>query len=216
MKKYTKLVLVYLRNKYGILIDQKVNIDSLRGVWNSFKQIISKKVKLMDDEMDKLQGKVITEGNVVNKKIKEAKKEWTTMKDSGFVLPSEQQDAHCTGIPNIQEILSYLNLMVQRSNKLEDDWKRVCKAKELLDIDLYELDALDDFEETIKDYKEVWGGLSQIWAKVMEIGETLFTAMNPKKVKELIRGISEEFQALPAKFKQYDAFEDMRVKVFKF
>ena len=146
----------------------------------------------MDDEMDKLQGKVIAEENVVNKKIEEAKYEWSTMKDSGFVLPSEQQDAQGTWMPNIQGVLSYLNLIEQRSNKLKDDWKRVCKAKELLDIDLYELDALDDFEDTIKDYKEVWGGLSQIWAKVMEIGDTLLTATNPMNVKESLRGISEE------------------------
>ena len=39
----------------------------------------------------------------------------------GFVLPSKQQDAQGTGIPNILEILSYLNLIVQRSNKLEGD-----------------------------------------------------------------------------------------------
>jgi len=119
-------------------------------------------------------------------------------------------------MPNIQGILSYLNLMEQKSNKLKADWKRVCKAKELLDMELSDPDALDDFELTIKDYKEVWGSLSQIWAKVVEIGETLFTAMNPKKVKESLRGISEEFQELPAKFKQYDAFEDMRAKASKF
>ena len=83
-------------------------------------------------------------------------------------------------------------------------------------MDLSDPDALDDFEETIKDFKEVLRGLSQIWSRVMEIGETLFTAMNPKKVKESLRGISEEFQALPANFKQYDAFEDLRVKVSKF
>ena len=83
-------------------------------------------------------------------------------------------------------------------------------------MDLSDPDALDDFEETIKDYKEVLRGLSQIWWKVMKIGETLFTAMNPKKVKRSLRGISEEFQALPAKFKQYDVFEEMRVKLSKF
>ena len=73
--------------------------------------------------MDKLQGKVIAEEIVVNKKIEEAKKEWTTMKDSGFVLPSEQQDAQGTGMLNIQGVLSNLNLMEQRSNKLKGDWK---------------------------------------------------------------------------------------------
>ena len=77
----------------------------------------------MEDEIDRLQGKVITEGNLVNKKIEESKKEWTTMKDSGFVLPSEQQDAQGTGMLNIQGVLSNLNLMEQRSNKLKGDWK---------------------------------------------------------------------------------------------
>ena len=205
-----------LKKKYMITLDQKVNIDSLKGAWNNFKQILAKKVKLMEDEMDRLQGKVIAEEAVVNKKVEEAKKEWTAMKESGFVLPSDQQEAQNSWMPNIQGILSYLNMMEQKSNKLKADWKRVCKAKELLDMELSDPDALDDFELTIKDYKEVWGSLSQIWAKVVEIGETLFTAMNPKKVKESLRGISEEFQELPAKFKQYDAFEDMRAKASKF
>ena len=103
----------------------------------------------MEDEIDRLQGKVITEGNLVNKKIEEAKKEWTIMNDSKCVLPSEKQDAQGTEMPNIQGILSYLNLMEQRSNKLKGDWKRVCKANEQLHIDPSNPDALDYFEETI-------------------------------------------------------------------
>lgn len=170
----------------------------------------------MDDEMDRLREKVINEETVVKKKVEEAKKEWLQMKEAGFIQASEQKEGEDDGLPNIQAILNFLSIMEGKSTKLKNDWKRVCKAKELLDMELSDPEALDGFEETIKDHKEVWTALSKIWTQVMEIGEIQFAALNPKKVKESLRSISEEFLELPTKYKQYDAYEDIRGRVSKF
>jgi dynein heavy chain 1, cytosolic len=170
----------------------------------------------MNDEMDRLREKVIAEEKVVAKKIEETKKEWLSMKEQGFVQVKEEQEGEEAGLPKIQEILNFLSIMEGKSSKLKNDWKRVCKAKELLDMDISDPDALDDFESAITDNKEVWTALGKIWNEVMEIGETLFTAINPKKIKESLRGITEEFLELPPKFKQYDAYEDIRARVSKF
>lgn len=205
-----------LKKKYNIQGEHKLNIDNVRGAWNNFKQILAKKVKLMDEEMGRLKEKVLSEETVVKKKIEEAKKEWVTMKEAGFVQTSEEKETQEEGIPDIQAILNFLNIMEGKATKLKNDWKRVCKAKELLDMELSDPEALDGFEETIKDHKEVYGYLNKIWTQVMEIGETLFTAINPKKVKENLRGISEEFLELPTKYKQYDAYEDMKARVGRF
>jgi len=205
-----------LKKKYPIQNSEPLNIENLRGAWNNFKQILAKKVKLMEDEMDRLREKVFAEESVVNKKIEEAKKEWVTMKEQGFMQQNEEQEVQESGLPNIQAILNFLSVMESKGTKLKNDWKRVCKAKELLEMDLSDPEALDGFEETISDHKDVWTALSKIWNKVMDIGETLFTAINPKKIKEELRGISEEFSELPSKLKQYDAYEDIRGRVAKF
>ena len=204
-----------LKKKYSIQTPHKLNIDNVRGAWSNFKQILAKKVKLMDEEMDRLREKVISEEKVVNKKVEETKKEWVAMKDQGFVQVEEGQEQE-SGIPDISGILNFLSIMEGKATKLKNDWKRVCKAKELLDMDLSDPEAMDGFEETIKDHKNVWGALSKIWNEVLEIGETLFTSLNPKKIKESLRNIFEEFLEMPTKYKQYDAYEDMKARVSRF
>ena len=204
-----------LKKKYPIQMKNTLNIDNLRGAWGNFKQILAKKVKLMDDEMDRLREKVISEEKVVNKKIEETKKEWIIMKEQRFIHDEEGQDVD-NSFPDIQNILNFLSIIEGKAIKLKNDWKRVCKAKELLDMDLSDPEALDGFEETIRDHKNVWAALSKIWNQVLEIGDTLFAALNPKKIKENLRSIFDDFIEMPTKYKQYDAFEDIKSKVSKF
>jgi dynein heavy chain 1 len=205
-----------LKKNYPIQTEFALNIDNVNGAWNTFKQVLQKKIKLMDDQMDKLRENVLLEEKEASKKIEEAKKEWVAMKEQGFIRKEEGQEAQDENLINVQDILNFLTIMQGKATKLKDDWGRVCKAKELLDMDLPDPEALDGFEETIRDHKDVWAALSKIWAQVMEVGETFFAALNPKKIKESLRNIFEEFLEMPTKFKQYDAYEDMRARVSKF
>ena len=204
-----------LKKKFVMPKNQKLNIDNVRGAWNNFKQVLGKKVKIMQEEMSRLQEKVLSEEKVVKKKVEEAKKEWVAMKDSNF-RPNQTDESENDDMPDITSILQFLSIMETKSTKLKEDWKRVCKAKELLDMELSDPEALDGFEGTIKDHQEVWNALSKIWEKVIDIGEILFAALVPKKVKESLRSILEEFQELPTKYKQYDSYEDMRGRVSRF
>jgi dynein heavy chain 1 len=199
--------------KYGYSKEQ-FNMDNLRGQWNNFKQILNKKVKILEDEMDRLQEKVISEEMVVKKKIEETKKEWIAAKDKNFFVTVETEEN--PDFPNVEAILQFLNIMETKSSKLKNDWKRVCKAKELLDMELSDPEALDGFEETVRDHKEVWSALNKVWSEILEIGEILFAALVPKKVKESLRAIMDSFQELPTKYKQYDSYEEMRARVSKF
>ena len=51
-------------------------IDVIEGEWASFKQILQKRIKQMDDQIPALKDKIRLESNSVDAKIKEIERQW--------------------------------------------------------------------------------------------------------------------------------------------
>jgi len=82
-------------------------------------------------------------------------------------------------------------------NSTKQEWIRICKAKELLDMELGNPRRLDDLEEDIGGLKNVWQEISKVWAIVEQINETPFSAYVHKKVKENLDEALEKMQEFP-------------------
>lgn len=63
---------------------------------------------------------------------------------------------------------------------------RVCRAKELLDMELGNPERLDPFEEEVSGLKQVWSEINKVWQNVEQMRETLWTAVIPKKTREIL------------------------------
>jgi hypothetical protein len=80
--------------------------------------------------------------------------------------------------------LDVLSIIGAKVISTKSEWIRICKAKELLDMELGNPRRLDDLEEDLIGLKSVWQEISKVWAIVELVNETPFSAYVHKKVKE--------------------------------
>lgn len=103
----------------------------------------------MDAEIPNLQSRIITEEQMLEDKIKEIEEMWKTQRPhSGDLLPGQA-----------------LEILVQIETKLKnvkDNYARVCKAKDLLNLEPGNPNKLEALEEDISGLKEVWTELKNV------------------------------------------------------
>jgi hypothetical protein len=80
--------------------------------------------------------------------------------------------------------LDVLAIIGKKVATAKNEWVRICKAKELLDMELGNPRRLDDLEEDLSGLKNVWQEVNKVWSIVEAVNETPFSAYVHKKVKE--------------------------------
>ena len=106
------------------------------------------------------------------------KKEWEIKKhiENHKEKPDDKEDP--------SKMISFLHQIDKRVEKIKSELIRVCDALSLLDMPRDDKEKLDAIEDEIKGLKEVWSELIKIWSSIENFGETNFTAVVPKKIKD--------------------------------
>lgn len=113
-----------------------MSIDLIEGEWSAFKQLYGKKAKIMEEKIPELQKKIIDEERVALEKIKDVELQWKNEKPvQGNVGPKEALDLLVT--------------IGTRVSSTKAEWVRICKAKELLEMELGDPKRLDGIEEEL-------------------------------------------------------------------
>lgn len=122
----------------------------------------------------------MSEQAIVESKIKDLKKEWEVKKNIENLKdkPEDKEDP--------QKMIVFLNNVDKQVEKIKQEWIRVCDATELLDMGRSDKEKLDSIEDEIKGMKEVWTELIKVWSSIEQFGETNFTAVIPKKIKDFL------------------------------
>ncbi len=89
---------------------------------------------------------------------------------------------------NPTQALDTLNILEQQLRRVKEEYLRVVKAKELLDMEWSDPHRLDYLEEDIDGLKEVWIELNKVWGQVDALRDTPFTAVVPKKLRDVLTG----------------------------
>lgn len=104
----------------------------------------------MEDQIPTLQAKILEEEKQINEKIKEIEEQWKNERPyTGSVAP--------------KMALDLLNIIGQKITKTKEEWVRICKAKELLDMELGNPRRLDDLEEDLIGLKSIWSEVNKVW-----------------------------------------------------
>lgn len=113
-------------------------------------------------------------------KIKEAKKEWESKRNIENLKekPEDKEEP--------LKMIVFLNTIEKSVEKIKSEWIWVCEAMELLDMGWGDKERLDTIEDEIKGLKEVWEELIKVWNSIEQFGETYFTAVVPKKIKDFL------------------------------
>lgn len=73
--------------------------------------------------------------------------------------------------------INTLNVFEGRLTRLTEDYNLVCRAKEALDLEHTSDDRLVPVTEEMRDLKAVWTALSGVWARLYQLRETLWSAV---------------------------------------
>jgi dynein heavy chain 1 len=94
-----------------------------------------------------------------------------------------------------------------RLNKLTETIDGVSRAKEALDLELVVDHRLDPVLEELKDLKAVWTTLTAIWSQISDVGDSLWSTIQPRKLRQLLDGLLNSTREMPSRMRQYAAFE---------
>lgn len=86
----------------------------------------------------------------MSEKIKNIEEDWKVNRPSSSALAPVKA-------------LDLLNIIGARIISAKGEWIRICKAKELLDMELGNPRRLDDLEEDLVGLKGVWSEINKVW-----------------------------------------------------
>ncbi|KAI7942887.1 hypothetical protein MJO29_012731 [Puccinia striiformis f. sp. tritici] len=175
-------------------------VDQIEGEWNVFNELLKRKNSAIQDQLAGLQMKIVAEDKVVQSKIEVLLADWDKEKPiSGELKP----DIAMNSINNFQT----------RVQRLQDEYKLVCRAKEALDLEHISNDRLDPVAEEISDLKAVWTALSGIWSQLAELRETTWSSVTPRKLRQSLESLLGNTREMPSKMRQYQAFEFVQDRI---
>lgn len=103
--------------------------------------------------------------------------------------------------------INTLNVFDGRLTRLTDDYTLVCRAKQALDLEHNKDNRLQPVVEELRDLKAVWTALSGVWGRLGQLREQVWTAVQPRKVRQELDAIMASTKEMPSRMRQYAAFE---------
>ena len=172
-------------------------VEQIDHEWAALNEILSRKLKVVEDQTDALRAKILAEDQIVSEKITKIISQWNEEKPiSGTIAPDAAS--------------STLNSFQNRITNLRDDSDMVSKAKEALDLPPSQNTALPAILEEVQDFMSVWAALSTIWKSLNELRETLWTSVQPRKLRQSIESLVKMTKEMPSRMRQYAAFEHIQ------
>lgn len=155
----------------------------------------------MDEQIPSLQKKILEEEEAVDRKIKEIETEWRDNR------PKEASDTPQDASSQIKKAINWLNILGQKIKQTINELVRVCKAKELLDMELGDPHYLENLSEDQTNLFQVWQKIQEIWAVVDQIEQTPFQVYVNKTVKEALEALTNQMRELPTRMRSYQIYE---------
>ena len=172
-------------------------VDHIDHEWNALNEILSRKLRIVEDQIDALRAKILAEDKVVSGKTTESIASWNEEKPiSGNIPPGEAS--------------ATLSSFEMRLTSLRSEAEMVTKAKEALDLPGNPDTALTAILEEVHDFQSVWAALSTIWKSLNDLRETLWTSVQPRKLRQSIDGLIKMTKDMPSRMRQYAAFEHVQ------
>ncbi|WWC91126.1 uncharacterized protein L201_006067 [Kwoniella dendrophila CBS 6074] len=169
-------------------------VDQMQGEWSAFTEILKRKDDSIKEQVAGLQLKIVAEDKVIDGRIRDFVTEWEANKP-------------LQGNTKAETAINTLNVFEGRLTRLIEEYDLVCRAKEALDLEHTKDDRLQPVTEELRDLKAVWTALSGIWGRLAQLRETLWSAVQPRKLRQELDAILSSTREMPSRMRQYAAFE---------
>ncbi|EER38945.1 dynein heavy chain [Histoplasma capsulatum H143] len=174
-----------------------LHVEQVRDDWNALSELLERKSKIVQDQTDALQAKIIAEDRVISNKVAEIIHQWNEEKPVSGSIPPE-------------EASRTLSSFQSRLENLRSESEMVTKAKEALDLPGSPETALAAVLEEVQDFMSVWAALSTIWKSLNELRDVLWNSVQPRKLRQSLDGLIKMTKEMPSRMRQYAAFEHIQ------
>lgn len=172
-------------------------VSNIENHWDALNDLLNRKSKIVQDQVDALRSKIMAEDKVVVDKILEIGNQWNDEKPVDGKIPPNKAS----------QTLQYFE---ERITRLQDESEMVARAKEALDLPASQDSSLTNILEEVRDFKSVWANLETIWKSLNELRESLWTSVVPRKIRSSVDGLIKMTREMPSRMRQYAAFEHMQ------
>ena len=174
-----------------------LHVENVDGEWNALNEILARKSKIVEDQTEGLRAKISAEDKVINARIEEVIRQWNEEKPiSGTIAPDEAS-----------QILSSFET---RLESLQAEYEMVGKAEEALGLPTNFESSLPPILEEVHDFMSVWAALSTIWKSLNDVRDTLWSSVQPRKLRQSLDGLIKMTKEMPSRMRQYAAFEHIQ------
>jgi len=156
--------------------------------------ILDRKGKIVLDQMDALNTKINAEDKLVRQRIDEIAVQWKEERPLSGTIPAKEATAN---------IAAFESKLTQLANEFE----MMSKAREALDMPPSQDTGLVALLDEVHDFTSVWTALCTIWGRLSDLRETLWTSVQPRKIRQSIENLMLISKEMPSRMRQYAAFE---------
>ncbi|KAL2821627.1 dynein heavy chain, cytoplasmic [Aspergillus granulosus] len=174
-----------------------LHVENVDGEWAALNELLARKSKIVQDQTEGLRAKIAAEDKVINDKIAEVISQWNEEKPVSGTIPPEEASRS-------------LSSFQSRLESLQSEFEMVSKAKEALDLPASAESSLPAILEEVQDFMSVWAALSTIWKSLNDLRDTLWTSVQPRKLRQSIDGLIKMTKEMPSRMRQYAAFEHIQ------
>ncbi|KAI9886106.1 MAG: Dynein heavy chain, cytoplasmic [Watsoniomyces obsoletus] len=171
--------------------------EQLDHEWATLNEILARKQKLVQDQSDALRAKISAEDAILNQKI-------------GDVVAQWGQEKPVSGTIDPDAALNLLSSFQSQLVRLQEQSEMVAKAGEALELPVNQPDVLSAILEEVADFQSVWAALSTIWKGLNDLRETLWNAVQPRKLRQSLDNLLKMTKDMPSRMRQYAAFEHVQ------
>lgn len=174
-----------------------LDVDQIEHEWATLNEILARKSKIVNDQTDALRARLTAQDKVMNEKISEIIHQWNQEKPVSGTIPPE-------------EATTTLQQFDSKLTQLSEEARMVSEAKEALDLPASSDSILPNLLEEVQDFKSVWAALSTIWSSLTDLRDTLWTSIQPRKLRQNLDNLLKMTKEMPSRMRQYAAFEHVQ------
>eukprot|EP00127_Corallochytrium_limacisporum_P003948 Clim_evm33s155 gene=Clim_evmTU33s155 len=173
--------------------------DNLLSEWQTYQSILQRRENAIQDGMAELKERILEEDKRLSESSTIIVREWAAGRPlSGFQFKSDQA-------------LSAILVFESKLAKVHKEEQHLLQAKESLDLATFSAESkttvIDAAMDELRNLQNVWEHLNVVDAEYDDYGEQQWSAVIPRKTKEILDRLIEKLRGMPPEVLQYAAWE---------
>ena len=174
-----------------------MHIEQIEGEWESFEQILARRNRILEHELPKLRSVLVQKDKQLEENITQLYAEWSIQKPvQGSLKPTDAMQV-------IQDFDERLQMLREQHSQL-------VQLKKSLHMEIGDVEALAPLQEEMGSLKDVWAEINTVHSRVVALKETLWTAVEPKRIKAALEELLSNMKQMDTRLQQYEAFDHIQ------